>query len=1017
MTCARALVCLLSIMVPVSLAAHPATSHPRLWIDDTDPARLRQWAVDTNPIWQQGLRQLAVNAAEDMDSGDIPGDDNGGSTYSPVNTEAYAALFAFMAHVDPDESARAEWAERSHTLLFHILDQVDACMRSVPPVASGPYCTIAFSVSDRSRWQGAAFPLAVDWLGAATLPSGQPALSPADKAKIRRVFIWWSYLNLEAYPNPYNNPPQDALPVGTVGEPLLRLDDPRHYRLRIAGNNYFASHMRQLGLMALALDPADDVVDPLAPATYLKRNANGDLQEYPFDDANGRLSGFLRHALDGWLYMQDYLLRHDASGGLPAEGMEYAPTSLGIPSQFLLGLETAGYADADAQASHGERVGGLDTNPFYRAIVPGYLHSLSPVQADNPNRGLVYWPAWFGDGEYYYQNDSMNILGPLGLHAARVGDMRTLDTIRWVQRHVPPGGSDALTSRARNDEDLLKSILYFLLFDPGAASSGPNAIDPRPSYPLHFWSDGLDRLLSRSDWGPSASWFDFKLGWNTIDHQHGDAMMVELYRHGEWLTKGALGYGLEGGATDYKNSLAVENVLWPGEDPESALSRRLRRGAQMPQNRASADPEVLFRSEQTAFSYVTGDATNLYNAWYEDADQTPAAQRASDVQHVSRSVVWLKPDHVVLYDRVRTQTADRFKRVWLNFPDRLPSIPTIAGNRATGTAPGGQHLFVTSALPAAKTLTIVTEDAEINLDRGNLWSLGDEDPILQRRQYIDPVSGQPVPDEFENYATRLRIDATGGPADVRFLTVLEGADTGAIPTPVVVMQSVSFAGCATPTNGFEGVTLGARSVLFRRDLSTAFQCLEYVTPASADEHIVSGLVPWGAYTYTRTLEGANQRIRLTGGGLARADQGGVLSFDPAGPPSPAPQLVANGDALEGNELNFSAVALGGEQQRMLLLTNRGNAPASISSITLEGNDAGAHELSGVCTTPGITLEPDAECDLIARFRPTVTGFDESPMTVVSNSAEPLAAIMLVGTAIAPANSDAIFGDGFDEFAR
>ncbi len=1002
----RSLACLSLALASAITHAAAVSTHPRLWMTQSDVSRLRQWAVSTNPVWQQGLRQMAASAAAEMDSGTVPNADNGGSTYSPYNTEAYAALFAFMANVDPDATARGDWANRARTLLFYILDRVDTCMRSNPPTAAGPFCSAAFPVSDRSRWQGAAFPLAVDWLYGASLPNGQPALSAADKAKIRRVFIWWSYLDMEAYPNPYNNPPEYSLPVGTVGDPLLRLtDDTRHHRLRYSGNNYFAGHMRQLGMMAIALDAVDDVLDPLAPAYYLKINSSGNLQQYPFNDANGRLGGFLHHAVDGWQYMQDYLLRHDGRGGMPAEGMEYAPTSIGIPAQFLMALETSGYGDLEAQSQHGPLIAGLSTNPFYRALLPGYLHSLSPVPANNPNRGWVYLPAWYGDGEFYYQGDSMNILGPLALHAARVGDTLTVDTIRWVQRNIPPGGNSTFLERARGKEDILESLMYFLVYDPNAASSAANAPDPRPQYPTSFWSEGLGRLLSRSDWSGDARWFNFKLSWDSVDHQHGDGLMFELYRRGEWLTKGALGYGLEGGATDYKNSLSVQNTLWPSENPESFLARMLRRGSQMPQNRQAADPQVLYRSESQAYSYVTGDATNLYNAWYEPGDQTPLASRASDVAHVSRSIVWLKPEHVIVYDRARTQTAARFKRFWLNMPDRLPGTPQINGNVVTGTTPGGQHLFVTSVLPASKTLSIVTTDAEINPTRGNLWSLGDEDPILQHRQYVDPGTGQPVPGQYENYATRLRIDATGGPSNVRFLSVVQGADATAVRDAATLVQSVVFGGCATAAAGFEGASVGTHLVLFRNDLATTTQCLEYLTAATVSDHVLSGLTPWGGYSVTRTLEAGNQRLRVVEGGTIRADGGGVLRFDPAALPAPSARLVADADALD-----FAVVALGTQQQRSVALSNRGSAPLVIASTTLAGPAAADYSLSGSCVGSAVTLAPDSTCSLDVTFRPSGPTFRQAAITIDSNSTASFAPIGLAGVGEA---GDRIFLGDFE----
>src|SRR5262245_2525417 len=118
------LACCLGFSMPAFLAARPLDTHPRLWLDSSDVTRLRTWANDANPMWQSGLHRLATDAAADMDAGTIPDDDNGGSTYSPVNTEAYAALFAFMALVDADAAARSAWAARARMLLFHVLDRV-----------------------------------------------------------------------------------------------------------------------------------------------------------------------------------------------------------------------------------------------------------------------------------------------------------------------------------------------------------------------------------------------------------------------------------------------------------------------------------------------------------------------------------------------------------------------------------------------------------------------------------------------------------------------------------------------------------------------------------------------------------------------------------------------------------------------------------------------------------------------------------------------------------------------------
>ena len=86
------------------------------------------------------------------------------------------------------------------------------------------------------------------------------------------------------------------------------------------------------------------------------------------------------------------------------------------------------------------------------------------------------------------------------------------------------------------------------------------------------------------------------------------------------------------------------------------------------------------------FTWALGDATNLYNSEVEFS---------TDIVHASRSIVWLQPDHIVVYDRAESKTEGRFKRFWLN----LPATARVAGNVSTMTTAGGQQLVVTTLLP------------------------------------------------------------------------------------------------------------------------------------------------------------------------------------------------------------------------------------------------------------------------------------------------------------------------------
>lgn len=983
--------------VPLPLPAAERTDHPRLWITSDDLPRLRTWANASNPIYQQGIRQLAVQGAQLMDSGTLDAGDNAGSTWTLYTSEDYAALFALMSLIDPDTAARPQWATRGRAMLMRILDPADTCQRASTPTSSGRFCQLSFPVSDRSRWSGHSIALAADWLQASRDANAAPILSAADIAKIRRVFLIWSRLSMEAYPNPYNNPPEFSLPVGTVGEPLLRLStDLRRHRLRFSGNNYFAGHMRNMSMRALAIDASADIPDANTPTTYLRLNGNGQQVVVPLNSEAGALRQILSDTLKGWLFVQDYLLRHDSRGGLPQEGLEYMPTSIGIPGQMLLALDTAGLTDLGAQAQFGQQVGALNNNPFYALIPEAMLHSLSPVSVSSNNYGDVYKPAWYGDGEHYYFMDPIDILGALALWSDRHGDPGFADTIRWAERMLPPEGSNGLSGRTRsngNPGDVVSSIVYFLVFDPNRAASGSNPPDPRPALPTSFWSEGMGRLLARTDWTSNASWFNFRLSYNAVDHQHGDGGMFELYRRGEWLTKGTIGYGNDGGASDYKNTLTVANTIAPGLNAGSFLGNRLLRGAQMPQGRSFADPSVLRRSQGQGYHYLRGDLTPLYNAYYPAGDPTPVVSQALDVQEVSRDILWLMPDSIVVYDRARSLSAGRTKRFWLNLPDNLPSTPSVLGNRVIGHTPGGQWLHVSSVLPSARTLSIVTTDPFMAADV-NGFALGDEDTFIQTR------SG---PNGPEKYATRLQIEATGAPQDTRFLTVLDGTDANASIEPTEALQSIALAGCATPAGSFDGVARAEQAIWFARDRNLAPTCVSLLAPNRIQRMLITGLIAHAGYSLSVQADGGNDRWILQSGGSWQADRAGVLRVDRGPAPVLSAMLGSDRDAL-----TFSTRYLGDAE--VLSLTLRNDGLGQSGPITLSLQSGKDFTVIDACAAISSGLPAGSTCQLQVRFAPQASGIRRDRLSMVEAGTLRLTVPM---RGFAEPQPTVLFGNGFE----
>ncbi len=744
--------------------------HPRLLISAGDVPRLRAWAVSSNPIWAQGLVPLATAAKADMDAGRVPGQDLGSREYEEYGVEKYAELFAFLALIDPDPAARDDYARRARTLLMAGLNAA-----AKGPADGQPFRAPDFfaPTSNRSRWRGEAWMLTVDWI--------YPTLTTEDKATIRRVFLLWSD---EIVQNGYHHPE----PVGVLNSSALVSNVAN---VRWAANNYFSADMRNLGLMALALDPADD-------------------------PGNG-LGQYLNVAIGAHLYMIDALYHHDARGGLAAEGFEYGPQAIGYVAQFLYILRVAGQADP---GRWGPQVG-LLADPFWNDLLLAFFHTTSPVPVPIQDMGPVYQPAFYGDGQNYVTPDFIELFTPLGLYDAQTGNTTRLATLRWIETNMVPGGAAGLLERVSRTDDFRDAIFYFLLLDPAA----PPAPDPRPAQPLTFFAPGLGRIYARTGWGPDATWFGYTLGWNTIDHQHGDGNDFHFYRQGEFLTKEVTSYDM--GSSDAHNTLALQNDPPDHNDPGDYRHDLWLRGSQWAYD-PSGDGTILAHSFGKDFVYALGDATNLYNTAYD---------LATDITQASRSIVWLEPDVVLTYDRASSKTANRFKRYWLH----LPAAPTITGNHVQVTTPKGQQLFVTSLLPQGAVLTGQAVQA--------------------------PTDGEVA--HYEPMTFQLKIEAAGNPQDVRFLTVLQGANAGMPASPVTAIQS-------TGGPAYAGAVIAGRAVVFPVNLGGSFTGVEFAVPGDTKNILVTGVQPGGSYAVNTQQQGGQIAVKVSAGTTQRADDGGVL---------------------------------------------------------------------------------------------------------------------------------------------
>ncbi len=404
--------------------AAPVTGHPRLWIRQADVPRLQSWATASNPMYVNGLQPAVAAAINTYNTQFYPNGqpnptwpDPGGTNWVGVTTEAYAEMFAFMSLVDPDPTARAAHGQRARNLLMYVMnDAVKGLDTSQTPA---PFQGSGFSTYNRANYWGEAFGLTVDW--------AYPYFSAADKATIQKVFLRWSNECLNASTTSEEHPQ----PVGVQNSPQL-LSDLK--QLRWAANNYYTGHMRDLTLMSLALDPADDPpVNPAAPVTQIGNS----------------MQSYLADVTGAWLYQQ-YAVYTDAataaatlgvpatglgvaSGGLSVEGFLYGE-SLGNLQEALLALHTAGYDDPTLSGPQSA----LIQSPYWDRFVDGFLQSITPT-AQTPT-----------DPNYTYMGPLYQ-MGSYGGHPRLLGRARVHDAVRGAGRARPDHGQHGAPPRPALD--------------------------------------------------------------------------------------------------------------------------------------------------------------------------------------------------------------------------------------------------------------------------------------------------------------------------------------------------------------------------------------------------------------------------------------------------------------------------------------------------------------------------------------------------------------------------------------
>jgi hypothetical protein len=361
----------------------PVTTHPRLWITQSDLPRLQSWATASNPTYAKGMQPMLQTAVSLYQTQFFPGgvpnpnypDPGDVQGYTGYLTEQYAAILAFNSLIDPNPANRITYAQYARNMLMYALDQA-----ALGHLANAPFRDPAFAIYNRANFSGDQWPLIVDWIYNSTDSHGNAILTASDKATIQVVFMMWANDCLNASTTGGDHPS----PIGTMNSLNLL---PNNQPYRMASNNYFLGHARILTMMSLVLDPADD--PPVDPSESV-------------DVLGNSMRSYIQDATGAWLY-QEFAMMGDpsvvptayglpantagfglASGGMPPEGMLYGH-SYGFVLGQLLALETAGFNNPTYS---GPQIG-LIGAPVWDRFVTGMLSSLTPGSFIPPSEPYI----------------------------------------------------------------------------------------------------------------------------------------------------------------------------------------------------------------------------------------------------------------------------------------------------------------------------------------------------------------------------------------------------------------------------------------------------------------------------------------------------------------------------------------------------------------------------------------------------------------------------------------------------
>jgi hypothetical protein len=331
--------------------------------------------------------------------------------------------------------------------------------------------------------------------------------------------------------------------------------------------------------------------------------------------------------------------------------------------------------------------------------------------------------------------------------------------------------------------------------------SGPGA------FPLSYVTKGTGALYARSDWGTGAVWMSMSVGpIFSLGHEHLDRGHITLQRGADYLLKDSGDYGAY-------DTVPWHNTLGFGEGNAPSQCGGNDGGQVTPPKYVEA-AEFVYGQEDMKKSYCTG------------------------VSRAARTVVYVRPDMVLVHDQAQTTDPAMKKHFNVNFGAAIAQ----SGN-VFSTVVGGSKLFMRSIVPSNPSPTITPAGTSITGANGAFALKG------------------------YNY----RIITTGQTADsyLHLFQVTSSGQAQMVASAYVTSGDSRAQGAAIATPGTSWVILS--SITGAQLTGTLAYPLPLTCPCS---HVVGDLVPNTSYQVTIFDAGGAPIQTLT---MATNSQG-VLAF-------------------------------------------------------------------------------------------------------------------------------------------